>query len=75
MASATLGYGGGPGTYGGFCRSLLREVQGRRVRCYFESAKVLKGARARRGPLGVTQMQTRADLRKDRRWTRLGRGR
>ena len=46
----------------GFCGSLLREVQGRHVRCRFESVKILKWAWAGRGPIWVTQIQMWADL-------------
>ena len=39
----TLGHRGGPGTCGGFCGSLLREVEGWHARCHFESQKTPKG--------------------------------
>ena len=44
---------GGPDASGGLCTSSLREVEGQHARCHFESVKLLKGARAGRGPMHV----------------------
>ena len=43
LAFVTLGRKSVPDTCDGFCRSLLREVDGGHVRPHFESVKTLKG--------------------------------
>ena len=53
---------GWSGVCGGFCGSLLREVEGWYARCRFESVKTLKGARAGRSPIWVMWIQIWADL-------------
>ena len=61
VAFVTLGQRNGPSTCGGFCRCLLREVEGQHVRCHFKSVKILKGAGAGRAPIYLIWMQMWAD--------------